>query len=551
MAVLLIGLRLRQDRAKLTKTRPGETPLTKTVTAQELKAMLSDGGEIAVLDVREDGVFGEGHLFFAIPVAYSRFEAKLPALAPNPAVRVVICDDGDGIADKAARHASEMGYLDVQVLEGGAPAWKAAGYTLYQGVNLPSKTFGELVEIERHTPRITADDLQRMRDACENMVIVDGRTPAEYRRFNIPDGISCPNGELALRIEAIAPDPETTIVVNCAGRTRSIIGAQTLIDFGVPNRVVALENGTQGWMLAGYEEEHGADRLYPQDVGGDTLAERRAKAVAFADKCGAGHVSAETVGTWFADPARTTYLFDIRTDEEHAADGVAAAPHAPGGQLIQATDQWVGVRNARVVVADSEGVRAPIVAGWLRQLGHEAYALEGGVVAAAGLSRGLPGGALPSTPTQMTAAEVAKAHGAGDVRLIDIRPSVTYRAGHIDGAAWSIRPRLAEACKGGTKPVVLVAGSNAVAALAARELTDHGVDVAGMLNDDADAWRAAGLDVVATPDDPSDADCIDYLFFTHERRNLAAAARQYLAWEIGLVDQLDEQERSAFRIIGG
>ncbi len=39
-----------------------------------------------------------------------------------------------------------------------------------------------------------------MRKAGENFVIVDGRTFTEYSRMNIPGGISCPNGELVLRI---------------------------------------------------------------------------------------------------------------------------------------------------------------------------------------------------------------------------------------------------------------------------------------------------------------------------------------------------------------
>ena len=157
---------------------------------------------------------------------------------PNPAVRLVLCDGGDGVAERAAKRAEALGYANVHFMAGGAAAWKRAGYTLYDGVNVPSKTFGELVEHARHTPRVTAEELEAMRAASENFVIVDGRTFAEYRKMNIPGGICCPNGELALRIGDIAPDPKTKIVVNCAGRTRSIIGAQTLIDFGVPNPVV-------------------------------------------------------------------------------------------------------------------------------------------------------------------------------------------------------------------------------------------------------------------------------------------------------------------------
>jgi rhodanese-related sulfurtransferase len=213
--------------------------MAKAIPARTVKTMLSDGEEIALLDVRETGRYADGHPFFAVPLAYSRFEIDLERLVPRRGVRLVLMDDGDGVAERAAKRAEGLGYSNVAILEGGAPAWKAAGYTLFDGVNLPSKTFGELVELERHTPRISADELVAMQKRGDNLVIVDGRTFAEYRRFNIPGGISCPNGELALRIDAIAPDPKTRIVVNCAGRTRSIIGAQTLIDLGVPNEVVA------------------------------------------------------------------------------------------------------------------------------------------------------------------------------------------------------------------------------------------------------------------------------------------------------------------------
>ena len=59
----------------------------------------------------------------------------------------------------------------------------------------------------------------------------------------------------------LAPDPDTLVVVNCAGRTRSIIGCQSLRNAGIPNRVVALKDGTMGWDLAGFECERGSDRV--------------------------------------------------------------------------------------------------------------------------------------------------------------------------------------------------------------------------------------------------------------------------------------------------
>ena len=161
-----------------------------------------------------------------------------------------------------------------------------------------------------------------------------------------------------LRISEIAPDPATKIVVNCAGRTRSIIGAQTLIDFGVPNPVYALENGTQGWFLAGLALEHGASRRYADKAAsGANAAELGARARKLADAHGVEFVAADAANASLADTARTTYLLDVRAPEEFAAHAVPGFAHAPGGQLIQATDQWVGVRGARLVLADAEGVR--------------------------------------------------------------------------------------------------------------------------------------------------------------------------------------------------
>jgi rhodanese-related sulfurtransferase len=525
--------------------------MAKQVDAKTLKLWLSDGRELALIDVREAGQFGEAHLFFAVPLPYSRFEVALAALLPNPTVRLVICDAGDGTAERAAGRAEALGYSDVHILADGIEGWKRAGYTLYAGVNVPSKTFGELIEHERHTPRVTAEAVENMRAAGENFVIVDGRPLTEYRRMNIPGGVCCPNGELVLRIRDIAPDPKTKIVVNCAGRTRSIIGAQTLIDFGIPNPVVALENGTQGWFLAGLQLEHGADRRYPDRPAAANTADLQTQAARLAAAHGAAPVAPAKAAAWLADASRTTYLLDVRTPEEFAARAVPGFAHAPGGQLIQATDQWVGVRGARLVLMDEEGVRAPVVAAWLRQLGHEAYVLEGGIAAASGLHWRQPQMPSPRLPTlkPMAAREVSAAVQAGTAVVIDLRASMTYRKGHIAGAIWSVRPRIASAVADRKKTIVLVADDAQAAQLAALDLAESGFGDVRVLDGGHEAWRAAGLPTEATPGNPVDADCIDFLFFTAARHDGdEAAARAYLTWEIGLVGQLDAQERGAFRI---
>jgi rhodanese-related sulfurtransferase len=509
--------------------------------------MLHDGAELALLDVREAGQFGESHLLFATPLPYSRLEIDIAKLVPRKSTRIVLCDDGAcGVAELATKRLAQLGYTDLTVLEDGTRGWATAGYSLFAGVNVPSKLFGELVEQEYHTPRITVNDLARMKAAEEDFVIVDGRPFAEYQKMNIPGGVCCPNAELPYRIQEIVTRPDTKIVVNCAGRTRSILGAQTLINFGVPNPVYALENGTQGWVLADMQLERGASRRYPERVQEQTLPGLRERAQGLAQRHGVQSVSAGMLASWLSDQNRTTYVLDVRTPEEYAAGSLPGATHAPGGQLVQATDQWVGVRNARIVLVDSEGVRAPVVASWLKQLGCEAYVLEGGTAAPVSVPRARSRElmALPS----VNAPELKRILLKGGSTVIDVGSSMRFRKAHIAGSQWSIRSRIADtACSSQT--VVLVADEDDVARVAAIDLFEAGVKDVKLLEGGLEAWTAAGYTTEASEDVPPDSECIDYLFFVHDRHaGNHAAMRQYLAWETGLIVQLEKDDRTLFKV---
>jgi rhodanese-related sulfurtransferase len=519
-----------------------------SVTARELKAMLHDGRELALLDVREAGQFGESHLLFATPLPYSRLELDVGALVPRRSARVVLCDDGElGVAARAAARLKAVGYSDVTVLDGGTTAWKAAGYALFSGVNVPSKLFGELVEHEYHTPRVSVTDLARMQAEGDDFVVVDGRPLTEYRKMNIPGGICCPNAELPYRIGEIVKSPATKIIVNCAGRTRSIMGAQTLINFGIDNPVYALENGTQGWVLADLELERGATRRYPDAVDAERLASLQIRAKSLMARHGVTTVGATDVQAWLCDETRTTYLLDVRTPEEFARGSLPGAVHAPGGQLVQATDQWVGVRNARIVLVDGEGVRAPVVASWLKQLGWEVYVLEGGVAAKVN-AEPAPKPRLPQL-AQITPEELKRALDTGACSVFDLRASMSFRKSHIPRSRWSIRSRLVADALNAREPLVLVCDDFDVARLAAADLFEARHRHVKILEGSLAAWTAAGLPAEASPDAPADPDCIDYLFFVHDRHaGNREAMKQYLAWETGLIAQLDDEDRKLFRV---
>lgn len=521
--------------------------MTQYLSPATLKSWLHDGSEIALLDVREHGQYGEAHLFYAVPLPYSRLEIDAPRLVPRRGVRTVVYDAGDAstpqVAERAAARLQALGYTQVAVLEGGARAWKAAGFVLFAGVNLPSKTFGELAEEVYHTPRLSADRLAQMLAQGEPVVVLDGRPVTEFRKMSLPGATCCPNGELAYRVTDLVPDASTPIVINCAGRTRSIIGAQTLINLGVPNPVYALENGTQGWYLADHQLEHGATQRYPDGSGSSAL---QSSAQTLARRFDVPFVDAATVRAWSAEPQRSLFLCDVRTPEEFAQGSLPGAQHTPGGQLMQAGDQYVGVRGARLVLFDSDGARAPTVASWLRQMGHDASVLVNGIDS--GLELAPAYAPQPPALATISVPDLASRLERGEVALVDLRPGMQFRAGHIPQARWSIRPVLPALLQGEQRQVVLVAESAEMAAWSSAEWP-AGLAMPLLLAGGMDAWSAAQLPVVASPDMPSDAECIDYLFFVHDRHDgNKEAARRYLAWETGLVAQLDADEVAAFRL---
>ena len=227
------------------------------IDAQALKAALHDGLEIALLDAREELTFGERHILMAACMPLGRIEVLADDMVPRRHARVVWCDDGGGLAERAALRMADLGYSDVSVLDGGIAAWESAGYRIYSGVHVPSKAFAEVVEHDLGTPWIAATELKALIDAGRDIAVLDSRSFAEYHANSIPTAVSVPGAELVYRFKDLVPSATTMVIVNCGGRTRSIIGAQSLINAGVPNKVVSLKDGTMAWHLSGFQVDPG------------------------------------------------------------------------------------------------------------------------------------------------------------------------------------------------------------------------------------------------------------------------------------------------------
>lgn len=517
------------------------------VSPQAAKAIVHSSQEVAFLDVREAGQFGEGHPLFAIPCPYSLLESRAPTLAPRHSVPIIVIDTGDGVAERSVSRLARMGYKHVSMVEGGAPAWAEAGFTLFKGVNVPSKTLGELAEHEWR-PETIAPERAASLLGEGRLALFDGRPPAEYLKMHVPGAVCLPNGELAHRLPALNPD--RPIVVGCAGRTRGIVGAIGLRLVGHDGPVYALENGTQGWSLAGLKLEHGVAAAPFPELSELQRQATRAKAEAFAKRWDIPFVDSQTVERFLEDPDRTTFAFDVRSDCEAASDPIAIAPHAPSGQLVQASDHYVGVRHSRILLCDDCGMRGALAAFWLRQLGFEPSVVIIDDRLHALRRAGLP--AAPPAPTAETieATDALCEMSEGRAQLIDLRSSQAFRANHVDGARWTLRPRLSQILASESTHLNLISDDAATLEGLLIDLAEMpGVSVR-VVKGGQNALVSAGAHLVATPDDPHEETAIDFLHFVHDRHdgNLEAS-RRYLAWETGLTNQLDADERSEFTLI--
>jgi rhodanese-related sulfurtransferase len=375
-----------------------------------------------------------------------------------------------------------------------------------------------------------------------DMVVVDSRPFDEFQRVSIPTATNVPGAELVLRIRDIAPSPETLVVVNCAGRTRSIIGAQSLINAGVPNKVVALRNGTMGWSLAGFTPDSGKTKRFP-DVSAGALAFAKAAAERVARRFGVMRIDRAALESFRADGTRTLYLLDVRDPSEFAAGHLPGAVSAPGGQLVQATDQYVGTLGARIVLVDDREVRAVMTASWLIQMGWR----DVFVLAASGGEKGQPSppllGPAPAPGRAIEAKELSALVAKNQATVVDLSLSPAYRKGHIPGAWFAIRSRLAQALA--KIPVngelVLTSEDGVLAGIATSDIRTP----SRFLRGGNAAWQAAGQPLsteARMADEP-----LDVWLRPYERAgDTKGAMNEYLSWEVDLLPRIERDGTCRF-----
>jgi rhodanese-related sulfurtransferase len=532
--------------------------MAQTLIPAAVKALLDTQATCALIDVREAGEYNSTHIPGSSLVPRRQLEFRMPRLVPYKGTQVIVCDDDGRRARLAAATLERMGYRQVMVLDGGINRWTTVGYPTEWGVNVPSKDFGEKMQVQHQVLEMHPEELHARQQRGEKLVILDSRTPEEHRRATIPGSRSAPSGELALRISEFVPDPDATVVVHCAGRTRSIIGARLLQRMGL-SRVYDLRNGTMGWNMAGLQLETGSQRLELPEPAPAGLAAAEAFAVRIAAEDGVQSLSIPALQELMARADRDNlYLIDVRTTEEYAQGHIPGFQWFPGGQAVQRSDDVVAVKNGHVVFACDGRVRATVTASWYRQMGFpHVYVVDGGTTAwaASGLSLakspspdgpgGYDEGILGELPVGYDEAQAqvelltpqalqTRLHHPQAPIVLFVDTSRDFSSGHVPGAHWVPRGWL-EFWIDGVVPsrdtaVVVTCANGLNAVLAGATLKALGYRHVAALAEGMQAWRKAGLpmeqglsgvmhppnDVLAMGTDRNWADAIHYLRWEEE-----------------------------------
>jgi len=518
--------------------------MTLKINAETLKSWLSDEDEIAFIDVREIGQHTKGHPFFSISIPYSLFELNLEILIPNKKTKMILLDQNDGISILAYKAATLIGYSNIFILEEGVNGWINYGYKLFDGINVPSKSFGELIEKHFHTPSITAKELNEKQKNNENCIVIDGRPFDEYQNMSIPNSICCPNGELAYSVSSHVKDINTEIIINCAGRTRSIIGAQTLIDLGISNKVKALENGTQGWFLSDLCLDHNKNDFLDVRPDDTELKKIQNKIFKLLIKHSIILIDFSKAQELILDKNKSTFIFNVTNSNKN----MNSIRHVPGGQLVQATDKYIGVWKATVIlVDDGDLIRAGTTAIWLKKMGYQVHVLKKEIININTLKFK---NKFLLKEKKLNIFEIEKFNNFKNTILYDIRSSENFMKIRIKNSIWLNRANLRKVKIKKQQQIIIITDEFDKARLVINDIEEMNLGCVISLY----KWKENELINHSNIIDNKPIlfpkkDCIDFNFHTYKRhKGSKSHANQYLKWEIGLINKMDKQELSFFNI---
>ena len=515
-------------------------------TPVKLKNLLNSLKEMSLIDLREEAEFGKEHILLATSLPFTQLELRIDGLVPNKQTQIILMDQCDeAIPQLAKKLLNKWNYRNVEILKGGLEEWKKTGNETYSGVNVPSKAFGEYVEKTYKTPSLKAQELKKLIEDEKDILIFDARPFDEYQRMSIPGAIDAPGVELVNRAPSLITNPNTQIIVNCAGRTRSIIGAQSLINIGLPNPIYALENGTMGWHLSGYQLEKGAT-MYAQNSSTKQKQRLRELVEKLVQKYKVEFLDYDSfLNMQRAEKYSNLFFFDIRSPEEYLRAHIRGSRNAPGGQLVQATDKYIGVRNSKIVLVDDTETRSIMTASWLIQMGWtNVYVLKNGITKNPDLTTAPFKPKIYGEPSSrsISPGELKSLLKNNQCFLIDIDTSLKYREGHIPGSYWSLRSSLKKEISKIVKynKVVITSHDGVLASLATRDIENNQPDKEiFFLKGGTNEWKENKY-ITETKNPQFLCDTIDVQYKPYDHsEDTKKLMTEYLDWEVNLLDQIN------------
>jgi rhodanese-related sulfurtransferase len=303
-----------------------------------------------------------------------------------------------------------------------------------------------------------------------------------------------------------------------------------------------------GWLLARFELESA-----PRRAALSPPAESRTKAGELAQQLAQDekipYISVGELLELFHSRvnAGVTYVIDVRSVKEYEAGHIPASLPVPGGQAVQRTDDFIAVRNARLIFISSESARAVMAAYWYRQMGfRDVSVLQGGLRAWVENGQPLAFGGPPSEPLELETAkknarfvgptELAVKLQKSSLWIVDVGTSVDFEAAHVPGAHWISRGwielKLPERFPDRDRAIVVTCPDGRHSVLASRALSGLGYTDVAVLEGGVRAWTAAGYPTEIGLDlclaEPKD------VVFSPSIRGSKEDMKRYLEWEMKL-----------------
>lgn len=488
----------------------GERDMASPINPHFLNCLIEKGaGNLALIDVREKSIFEHAHIFGSTQIPRRQLEFNFHNLVPIKNTAIVCCDGNGTLSPLAAATLEKLGYTDVYYLDGGVDAWKREGYSTVEGVNVPSKLFGEEIIAMHPIPKIQPLELKELMEKNEDFCTIEVRPPDEVKRSgSIPGAVNIPGVDLLLSIYDYA-NTYSKIILTCAGRTRSIVATRAVQLMGI-KEVFDLENGTMGWKLAGLQLDIEAKQSMPPSVKSRIYAKNFAKLLI---KYGLVQLlSIEDLNVLKnKSDEETVYFFDVRSKEEYQGDHLPGFSWVPGGQAVQCTDDYIALRNAKIILACDDTVRSVMTAYWLGEMGYKnALVLEGGIDACVykkiGLEEGMPRKLPPIFQDLLTEVNFitckslkGKIDQGLNLKIIYVGESSDFTQGHIAGSKWISRGKLekeiADLCPNKKEELIVTCNDQTHSVLAVSTLTALGYEKAHVLKGGMKAWVNCNLEI--------------------------------------------------------